>query len=501
MVTSKEATMITSSEYRKRLTKLRRNIYMDGQIIDRDHPRLEGAINVIATTYDMVNNPEFKEYEDILTATSHITGKKINRFCNVHRSVGDLLAKQKMTRLTCHQVGGCIARCMGIDATNAISVISHEADKAYGTEYHKRFEKWLKEFQDNDCTAACAQTDVKGHRPLRPHEQPDPDLYLRVVEKKSDGIIIRGAKVHISYSPVEEWMMVVPTRRLTKEEGDWAVACAVPTDAEGVKLVVSAANYETSNQMGAPGPFGSADAMVIFDDVFVPWENVFLCGEYEFGGQLALMFALYHRHSYTGCKPAMTDVLTGATALMAECNGIEKEHHVRDRLVELISTSELCYGAGIAAAINGQKSGSGTYVPDMLYCNVSRRHAGLNIYHEFDALSDIAGGMPATLPREGDWNNPEVGPLVAKYMKRNPNMSIEDTHRAFRWVQAISCSELAGVMQYAGVHGGGSPRMEQIAIMGSYNVEMTKNIAKRLAGITIKGKYAFDRFGVNPGER
>lgn len=492
--------MITSSEYKKRLSKMRRNVYMNGQLIDRSHPRMEGAVNIIAKTYDMINDPEFKAYEDVLTTTSHLTGKKINRFCNIHRSVDDLLAKQKMTRLTCHQVGGCIGRCMGIDAINANSVITYDVDKAYGTEYHKRFESWLKKFQENDCTGACAQTDVKGHRPWRPHEQLDPDMYVRVVETKSDGIVIRGAKVHISYSPVEEWMLVVPTRRLTKEEGPWAVSCAVPTDEDGVKLIVSAAVYETSHKLGAPGPYGTADAMVIFDDVFVPWERVFLNGEYEFGGQLALMFALYHRHSYTGCKPATTDVLTGAIALMAECNGIEKEPHVNDRLVEMISTSELCYGAGIAAAINAHRAASGTYIPDAMYCNVSRRHAGLNFYHEYDALADIAGGMPATLPQEGDWLNPETRPFIEKYMKRNPNVSIEDIHRAFRFVQAISCSEQAGVWQYAGVHGGGSPRMEQIAIMGSYNLEKTKNIAKRIAGIHTDEKYIFDRLGVMPDE-
>jgi 4-hydroxyphenylacetate 3-monooxygenase/4-hydroxybutyryl-CoA dehydratase/vinylacetyl-CoA-Delta-isomerase len=477
---------------------MKRNVYMNGQIIDRDHPRLKGAVNVLAKTYDIMTDPEFQEYGDILTAKSHLTSKKINRFCNIHHSVADLLAKQRMTRLTCHQVGGCIARCMGIDAINANSVISYEVDKVYGTEYHKRFENWLKGFQEKDCTAACAQTDVKGHRPWRPHEQLDPDLYVHVVETKSDGIVIRGAKVHISYSPAEEWIMVVPTRRLTKEEGPWAVSCAVPADEDGVKLIVSAALYETSHKMGAPGPFGSADAMVIFDNVFVPWERVFLNGEYEFGGQLALMFALYHRHSYTGCKPAMTDVITGATALMAECDGIEKEAHVSEKLAELICTSELCYGTGVAAAINARKSGSGTYVPDILYCNVSRRHAGINIYHEYDILADIAGGMPATLPREEDWLNPETRPFLEKYMMRNPNVSIDDIHRAFRWVQAISCSEMAGIVQYAGVHGGGSPRMEQIAIMGSYNVEKTKNIAKRLAGIPVEGKYSFDRLGVTP---
>lgn len=493
--------MITSSEYRRRLSKMRRNVYMNGEPIDRDHPRLEGAVNILAKTYDMINDPEFEEYRDILTATSHLIGEKISRFCNTHRSVADLLAKQKMTRLACHQVGGCIARCMGIDAINANAVITYEADQACGTEYHKRFENWLRDFQENDRTGCCAQTDVKGNRPWRPHQQLDPDLYLRVVETRSDGIVIRGAKVHNSVAPCVEWIMVLPTRRLTKEEGAWAVSCAVPADEEGVKLIVSAAGYETSREMGIPGPYGTADSLTIFDDVFVPWERVFLNGEYEFGGALALLFALYHRHSYSGCKPAMTDVLMGATALMAECNGIEKQAHVREKLVELVCTSELCYGAGIAAAINAQKASSGAYIPDILYCNVSRRHAGLNIYHEFDILADVAGGMPATLPREGDWVNLETRPFLEKYMMRNPEVPIENIHRAFRWVQAISCSEIAGVMQYAGVHGGGSPRMEQIAIMGSYDVEKTKNIAKRLAGIPVEVKYSFDRFGEMPGDR
>ncbi|MCX6004429.1 MAG: aromatic ring hydroxylase [Chloroflexi bacterium] len=490
--------MITSSEYKKRLSKMRRNIYIDGKLVDREFKRLEGAVNVLAKTYDMITDPEFKDYQDVLTATSHLTGEKINRFNHIHRSIEDLLTKQKMTRLTSQQVGGCIARCMGIDSTNALSVITYQTDQKYGTEYHKRFEKWLKDFQSNDRTSCCAQTDVKGNRPWRPHEQKDPDLYLRIVEKKSDGIVVRGAKVHNSYAPVVEQINVIPTRALTKEEGDWAVAFTIPADAEGVKQIVSAPMVEYPEGWGAPGPWGGADSLTIFDDVFIPWDHVFLCGETDMGGRLALTFALYHRHSYTGCKPAMTDVLTGATALMAEVNGIEKEHHVNEKLAELICTSELVYGTGIAAAINGYKSPSGTYVPDIMYCNVSRRHAGVNIYHEYDILADIAGGMPATLPRPGDWVNEETKPFIEKYMARNPNVDVKDVLRAFAWVQGLSCSENAGVMQYAGVHGGGSPRMEQIAIMGSYNVENTKNIAKRLAGIKTDKPYTFDRLGNTP---
>jgi len=490
--------MIKSSEYLKRLTKLRRNIYMNGKLVDREHPRLQGAINWIVKTYDMVDDPEFKPYHDVLTATSHLTGKKINRFNHIHHSVSDLLAKQRMTRLACHQVGGCIGRCMGIDAANALSVVTHAADQKYGTEYFKRFEAWLRDFQENDRTSCCAQTDVKGHRLWRPHEQKDPDLYLRVVETKSDGVVIRGAKVHNSLASVVESIIVTPTRRLSEEERPWAISCVVPADDEGIKQIVSAASADIPPELGMAGPYGPADSMTIFDDVFVPWERVFLNGEYEYAGMLALMFALYHRHSYTGCKPAATDIIAGSTALMAEVNGIEKEPHVREKLAELICTAELCYGTGVAAAINATKAPSGTYVPDPLYCNVSRRHAGINIYHEFDILADIAGGMPATLPRPGDWFNEETGPLVEKYMMRNPEIAIDDVHRAFRWVQNLSCSEIAGVFQYAGVHGGGSPRMEQIAILSSYDMQKTKNIAKRLAGIKVNEPYSFDRFGIDP---
>jgi aromatic ring hydroxylase len=493
----KGKSMLSSSEYFKRLSKLRRNVYMDGQKINRDDPRTEGAANVIAKTYSIIQDPEFQPYLDVLTAKSHLSGNTISRFTHIHQNVTDLLSKQKMNRITCHQVGGCIGRCMGIDSTNANSVVSWEADQQFGTEYNKRFLAWLKDFQEYDRSSCCAQTDVKGNRPARPHEQLDHDMYVHKVETLKDGIVIRGAKVHNSYASVVEWISVIPTRRLVKGEEEWAISCMVPADAEGMKLIVSATDFNKHKHLGEPGPFGSADSMTIFDNVFVPWENVFLDGEVDLGGRLALLFALFHRHSYSGCKPAMTDVFMGAAALMAECNGIEGKSHVNDRLTEMICTSELCYGAGIAAAINAKKTGSGTMLPDATYCNASRRHAGMNIYHEYDIIADIAGGMPATLPREGDWENPETRPFIEKYMARNPEVSVENQHRAFRWVQDITCSEFAGLTQIAGVHGGGSPRMEQIAIMNACNVEQVKNIAKRLAGIPCP-KYSFDRLGNIP---
>jgi len=475
--------MRTSQEYRERLFSMKRNVYMDGELVGRDDPRIAPAINVISLTYDLAHDPQ---YEGVMTATSHLSGQRINRFCHIHQSVEDLLDKQKMTRLYCQKTGGCIQRCMGIDAMNALSVITYDTDKAMGTEYHQRFLRYLAYFQENDICANCAQTDVKGDRRKRPHEQVDPDLYLRVVEKREDGIIVRGAKAHNTVAPYCDEIIVTPTRFLTEEEGDWAVSFAIPADTDGVYLSCRPAMARPRKKLHAPiTTYGDVESFTIFDDVFVPWERVFLCGEREFGGRLALMFALFHRHSYTGCKPATSDVMMGMAALVAEYNGIEEVQHARHKLVDLIAVAELVYAAGVAAAVTAQQSPAGTYIPDPVYCNVGRRHAGLNIYHEYEIVADLAGGLPATLPMEGDFYHEKLGPLLDKYMMRNPRISAADQHRCFRALSDAICSGLAGLLQIAGLHGGGSPVMENIATLGFYDLETRKNIAKHLAGIPL----------------
>lgn len=474
--------MRTAQEYRDKLRTMRKNVYIDGRLRDRDDPLLIPGQNVIAETFNFASDPK---YAGLMTATSHITGQTINRFTHIHQSTEDLLKKQEMTRLLCQHVGGCIQRCMGVDALNALAVVTRDCDLAMGTNYHERFLNYLKYYQENDLVGNCAQTDVKGDRMKRPHEQADPDLYLRVVEKRSDGIVVRGAKAHNTIAPYADEIIVVPTRFMTEKDADWAVAFAVPADAPGLYLVCRASTLRPRKEFHAPyAEYGSADSLTIFDNVFVPWERVFLCGETRFAGQLAIQFANYHRHSYTGCKPAFTDVLMGATALVAEYNGVAQAPHVRDKLADMVAVAELVYGTGIAAAVKAHRTASGSYVPNFVYTNVARYHAGINVYHEHEILADIAGGLPATLPPEGDFLNPETRDLLNKYIMRNPAISAENVHRCFRLCSDMLCSAHAGVAQVAGIHGGGSPIMEKIAIMGMYDIEAKKKIAKRLAGIT-----------------
>ena len=200
--------MRTKQDFIKGLSKMKRNIYFDGQLIDRTDEQQMDCINTIGTTYDEAAKPE---NQDLCTAISHLTGERINRYTHIHQNTDDLHKKQDMTRMLCQKVGGCIQRCMGIDGTNAIYNVSYEADKLNNgaTQYHENFKKWLTRFQTEDLVGACAQTDTKGDRMLRPADQPNPGSYVRIKERLKDGIIVEGCKVHISEASVADEVLVV----------------------------------------------------------------------------------------------------------------------------------------------------------------------------------------------------------------------------------------------------------------------------------------------------
>ena len=473
--------MRTPEEYFSDLKKMKPNLYIGGEKVGRDDPRIRPGINVMKVTFELAQKPE---WEELMTATSHLTGKKVNRFTHPPQNPWDLMQKQKMIRLLAQRVGGCIQRCMGYDALIALSIVTKEIDEKYGTEYNRRFIEYLKYYQERDLAAACAQTDMKGDRIKRPHEQPDPDAYVHVVEERPDGIIVRGAKISITMAAYADELIVVPTRAMTEKDKDYAVAFAIPADWEGIRLITRPVWLRERKVIKAPFPeYGVSDSFIIFDNVFVPKERVFMCREWEFGRRLALLFADSHRHSYTGCKPALSDILCGTTALVAEANNIEGVSHVRQKLSEFAGGAELAYAAGIASALFGEKTSSGTFFPNEIYANVGRRLMGETIYHEFNILTEIAGGLSVTLPFEDEFFSEPTKQDLEKYIKRNPKLSAEEQHRIWRFVENVAASPMASWYEIAGVHGGGSPIMETITLNAAYDYEAKKNIARYLAGI------------------
>ncbi|MBN1801352.1 MAG: aromatic ring hydroxylase [Candidatus Lokiarchaeota archaeon] len=483
----------TKEEFMKALGKMKSNIYFNGELFDRLDDRHMDTINTIGFTYEAFDDPDYK---DLMQVKSHLTGDLINRFTHIHHSTDDLHKKQDMTRKLCQKVGGCIQRCMGCDAMNAVYNVSYEADKANKgeTKYHENFKNWLLKIQKEDMIVAGAQTDVKGDRLKRPADQLDPDMYVHVKERRDDGIIVTGCKLHISEASVSEELLVIPTRALTPKDKDYAVAFAVPGDYEGVTQVLTVHNIRERKHFPRGFSQGATDSYLIFDDVFVPWERVFLCGEYQHGGTLALLFGLFHRHSYSGCKPAIGDITIGTAALAAEYNNIARAEHVRDKLAELIMVTELGYAAGYTASDLGKNEvympgvgfipyGPGSFIPHSIFANVGRCLTGENVYREAEILCDIGGGIPATFPHEGDFKVPKLKEKLDKYITRNPNISPENAAQLWRFMGDTLCSSWGGIAQVGGYHGGGSPVMEQIAITTQYDIEARKDMVKAIAGI------------------
>ncbi|MBW2559046.1 MAG: aromatic ring hydroxylase [Deltaproteobacteria bacterium] len=472
----------TKEQYHESLFKMRPNIYIGGNKVGRDDPMIAPGIKVYDISFDLANDPAWK---GIATAHSPIVNKEVNRFCHLPENPYDLMLKQKLIHLGSRRAGGCIQRCMGQDGITALAVCTKEIDEAKGTDYHARFLKFLHYYIENEIAGCCAQTDSKGDRLKRPSQQENPDHYLRIVEKRSDGIIVRGYKMSITTAAYAEEMAVVPTRALTEEDQDYAVAFVIPSDTEGVKMVTRPVwmRGKDSKDSNPYCQMGVSDSVIIFDNVFVPWERVFMCGEWEFGRRIALLFANSHRHSYCGCKPAISDILCGTSLLAAEANNIAKASHVREKISEFASASALAYSAGIAAALFGQKTSSGVFFPNEIYANVGRRLTGELIYHEYNILTEIAGGISATMPFHEDFEKGENVEDLKKFIVRNPNFSAEDSLKIWKFVEDLGCSPISAWYKIAGVHGGGSPIMETISLNLDYDYEEKKRVARYLAGL------------------
>ena len=475
---------MTGEEYIRSLREMKTVVYYRGERIENfvDHPAIRPHINAAAMTYEMAHDPQ---YEELLTTTSHLTGKKISRFTHIHQSAEDLVKKVKMLRAIAQRTGSCFQRCVGFDAINALYGVTYEIDQKKGTKYHERLVDFLLYIQETDRMVDGAMTDPKGDRSLPPSKQADPDQYLRVVERRDDGIVVRGAKVHQTGAVNSHEIVAMPTVALGPDDADWAVAFAIPMDAAGVICIFGRQTNDSRKEEGeidqGNARFGAVggEALVVFEDVFVPWERVFMCGEYEYAGMLVERFASYHRQNYGGCKTGLADVLVGACATLAKYQGTDKASHVRDKLTEMTHLAESMYCCSIACSAEGRRTPSGQYFVDPLLANTTKLNVTRNVYEIGRLAQDIAGGLLATLPSEADLRHPEVGKYVEKYFKGVAGIAAEDRIRIARLIENMS----GGTAMVESMHGAGSPQAMKVMIQRQANLEHKMRLARDLAGV------------------
>lgn len=478
----------TSTEYMDSLKKLSPVIYYKGEIIGdvTTHPATAPHVRAAAMTYALASQ---EKYHDLATASSHLTGRKISRFTHVHQGIEDLMKKVKLLRLLGQKTGTCFQRCVGFDGINAVYSVAYEVDEKMGTDYLDRFKTWLTYIQDENLMVVGAMTDPKGDRSKGPADQKDPDQFVRIVKHLEDGVVIRGAKLHMTGAVNSHEILIMPTMAMDDSSKDYAFVAAIPIDTPGITMVFGRQAGDDRRDkleridVGKPR-FGAVggEAMIVFDDVFIPNERIFLNGESEFTGTIVYRFAAHHRANYGACKTGLMDVLTGAVTYLCQIQGSAKGSHVRDKVTEMIHLSETLYSSSIACSAEGAPTPSGAYLVDTMLANVCKQNV-TRFHFEIARLAvDLAGGFIATLPSEIDLGNEHVGHYVRKYFSGVANIPVEDRIKIGRLIEAMT----GGTALVESMHGAGSPQAQRIMIFREGDLGAKIKLAKTLAGLSPK---------------
>jgi 4-hydroxybutyryl-CoA dehydratase / vinylacetyl-CoA-Delta-isomerase len=450
-----------------------------------NHPLVLPSIRAVAATYDCAYREESRS---LFRVFSPLCGEEINRFTHLHRSTEDLINKVVMQRSCGNITGCCFQRCVGWDAANAVFSVTYECDEKHGTNYHHLFKDYWKNVQIEDLVVDGAMTDPKGDRGKRPIEQDDPDVFLRVIERKKDGVVVRGAKLHQTGMLNSHELIVMPTMSMRPGEENWAICFAMPTNTKGIRYIYGRQASDTrktekTNLDVGNAKFGGQEVMTVFEDVYIPRERIFLNGEVDFSGKLVERFAAYHRQSYGGCKVGVGDVLIGAAALIARMNGVENASHIREKIVDMIHLNETMFSCGIACSALGHQTPAGNYEIDMLLANVCKLNVTRFPYELARLATDIAGGLLGTMPSGIELDDPVTGPYIKKYLVGAGGIDSVSRMKVLRLIENLVAGAGAVAYLIESVHGAGPPMAQRIMISRQGEIERKIGFVKRLIEI------------------
>lgn len=461
---------MTSDDYRESLRRRRPRVFIDGDLVESvaDEPRLAPGINAVGVSYDFARRDDFAH---MMTARQATSGKLVNRMLHVNEDADDLLHKLEAVRLLC-KVAGCAQRYLCHDALGALYQATWRCDDAHGTSYHDRLVDYLHHVQDEDLAIGIAMTDAKGDRSRRAGAQSNADVYVHVTERRRDGIVIRGTKAIVTGAPYMHELLVMPCRTHTADDAAFAVCCAVPVDAPGVTMVSRPAGRPGETAARFSNRFGQATAVVIFDDVFVPYDRVFIDGEVSEAGFATTTYATHHRHSCIGARAGFGDLLIGAGAMMIEANGLDPERHghVRDAMVDLITITESFFACGVAASVYCQRDPVGSVVPDAVFSNIGKLLLATKIYDMHRLAHDVSGGLIVALPGPDEDHNPETRASLNAVLAGREDIPAEKRLDVSRFIEDLTASYQGGWYSLISLHGGGSPEAMKREIWRHYPV-------------------------------
>jgi 4-hydroxybutyryl-CoA dehydratase/vinylacetyl-CoA-Delta-isomerase len=474
----------TGDDYVESLRNRGLTVYLFGELVPEpvDNPMIRPSINALKMTYDLA-------VEDPALAMAHspLIDAPVNRFLHIVESPDDLVMKNRMQRRLGQLTGTCFQRCAGLDTISVLHSITYDIDQKHGTEYHRRYLAFLKEAQRNNVIIGAGMTDPKGDRSKRPNEQADPDMFLHVTRRTERGVYVTGAKAHMTGGLNSHWICVMPTMNLGPDDRDYAIVGMVPVSAKGMTFIYGRQScdtraFEAGDIDKGNARFGGQETLVVFEDVFIPYEHVLMDGEYEFAQLMVSRFTSYHRASYV-CKTGLGDAMIGAAAAIADYNGIAHASHIKDKLVEMTHLNETIYSSAIASSHEAKPLASGIYMNDSMLANVCKHNVTRFPYEIARLAQDLAGGIVATLPSEADFDHEITGPMLEKYLRGRNDIPVKDRARMLRLIENMTLGRNAVGYLTESLHGAGSPQAQRIQIAREMNVEAKIGFAKALAGI------------------
>lgn len=473
----------TKEQYLERVKGYKPEAFVGGERIKDllKDPNTKTIINTVSKTYELAGDPRL---EKVMTAESPLTGDRVSRLNYVAGSLEDLELRLELTRLMTQTTGTCCGRCGGCSGLNALAATTYGMKQDGIPQYYGRFIDYLKFVHQHDLSCHAATTSPKGDRSKSPADQ-DPDLYLRIVEKRKDGIVLRGAKAHQTSAIAVDEMIVYPGY-FSKGEEEYAVACAVSNGSKGITYFLQYNSDDAERRasgdistLGNPLYGGRQTMLVTYEDVFVPWERVFMCGEAEYTPLCARAARRTHIYNEGPCKAGFGDLILGASKILAESNGLEKAPHIIEDFVKIIAASDTTYASALVAARKGSEmpTGSGVFFADERFSVLSKLNANEGFYEVMKAAADIAGGLLVTMPSERELKDPKRKALLVKYLKGRADIPTEERMRMFKFLNHFIASP-HGAQAWIG---GGAPYHLRMALYKGTDIEAKKKLARSIA--------------------
>ena len=460
-----------------------RAVYFRGEKVPdvTTHPVIGLAVEHASIDYRMAEEPRFRDLAVVREGTD-----EYSRYYHLPQNGADLLKRSELIATSTREAATLVIliKEIGTDALLALRVVGGEMAAKGKPEYLERIQKYHRYCRDNDLAMAVAQTDVKGDRSLGPSAQEHPDYYVRIVEERKDGIVVRGAKIHTSVSTNSNEIVVLPTRAMKAEDKAYAVAFAIPANAPGLKMI--SATHGSAKKDPIEHPISARHKMMetltVFDDVFVPRERIFLQGEVEFAGLMALTFVRFHRFTAVSYKLPLMEALAGAGYAVAEANGILAASHVRDKLTQLAVYHTMVRGL-IERAAETCTYEHGVAVPNTLLTNVAKYHFAHNYHQAVQIVQDLTGALLVTAPAAEDLTSEATREYVLKYLGGRKGYDAERRLRLINMIADLTASDYGAYQEVLAVHAEGGFEAEKLQAYREYDFKSVAAYARSLAGI------------------